>query len=467
MTNTKSLNVLVALSLLFCGPALAEAVIKSDVPAATMVTVYQGPMSLFSESHDLSLGTGPQTLNLTNLPSSILPESIMLDVPDGAKVDKFSYSPPAMTPQGILVNLVGHNIGWADFDKKTGKKFIRQGTLISAAAGIVIKFGDAIEINPPGHLVLKAGLERAMPRSGISASLTSQGGNIPVSLGYLAGGLSWQANYVIMLASEGNRAKLNGKMSITNQTGKDLTNTKIRLVAGHMNMSNPRPMLRGAEMAMMASPVAGGVSGKSAFDAHIYNLQGTYNIANTSMLAVPFITSDSLQIRKRYVLEGFVRGNPEPSGESGQFVAPEIRFSLKNEKAAGLGVILPAGSVRVMAMQDGAPMLLGEDRITHTPIGEAINLRTGRAFDVTAKRKQTSFTPGKNHNDFKSSYEITLNNTNSTGIVVDVVDRLPGQWKITSESLRHVKRDAATAIWSVPVPANGNVTLSYGMETRR
>lgn len=472
MANLRNIAVALILTLLVGAPVLTETVMAETLtiskhPNQTSITAYQGPMSLFQQTYKVSLPAGPQIINITDLPGSIVPETIMLDGTDAIKIASFSYAKSDITPRDLLSKLIGQNIGWATRNQKTGLDVIRSGELISVSAGIIIKFPGGIELDPPGHPVIDGWPEGAILGDGIRVMADAQKGTSPLTLGYLAGGLGWQTSYVIMLEGEANTAKFDGIMTVVNQTGSDFKQAKIRLVAGHVNMTQPSVVLRGGQMEMLSASMNDGISENPAFDTHIYNLDGQFDINNGAMLAIPFIASDELQIRKRYVLEGYVRGNPEPSSESGAFVTPEIRFSLKNDKAAGLGKALPAGTVRVMAVRDGAPMLLGEDRISHTPTGETINLRTGRAFDVTAKRKQVIFRKGSDHSNFNAGYEIILKNTKSTGVVVDVIEHLPGKWKITTETIRHVKRDIATAIWSVPVPANGQVTLSYAMETHR
>ena len=44
---------------------------------------------------------------------------------------------------------------------------------------------------------------------------------------------------------------------------------------------------------------------------------------------------------------------------------------------------------------------------------------------------------------------------------MEVVENLQGDWQMLSASLAHVKKDARTTVFSVPVPADGEVELSY------
>jgi hypothetical protein len=122
---------------------------------------------------------------------------------------------------------------------------------------------------------------------------------------------------------------------------------------------------------------------------------------------------------------------------------------------------LPAGIMRVY-QEDSSGMLQfsGEDQIKHTPKDETVRLRLGNAFDVVGERTQTDFNQVSN-NAHESSYSIVLRNHKEQDITVDVVEPIPGDWTILESSQTHIKKDARTAVFSIPVPADGEVTLTY------
>ena len=43
---------------------------------------------------------------------------------------------------------------------------------------------------------------------------------------------------------------------------------------------------------------------------------------------------------------------------------------------------------------------------------------------------------------------------------------MPGDWEMLSESQRHAKGDAHSAVWLVNVPAQSKVTLDYSVRMR-
>jgi hypothetical protein len=130
-------------------------------------------------------------------------------------------------------------------------------------------------------------------------------------------------------------------------------------------------------------------------------------------------------------------------------------------KGGDLGIPLPGGLVRLYANDShGTSQFLGSDRIDHTPKNEDVRLHVGDSFDVTANKKQTDF-KAIGGCTYESSYDIRLANAKDVPQVVEVVEPIPGDWKILSENFPHVKTSSATATWHIRVPPDGNATLTY------
>jgi hypothetical protein len=85
-----------------------------------------------------------------------------------------------------------------------------------------------------------------------------------------------------------------------------------------------------------------------------------------------------------------------------------VFYQFKNEQKGGLGMPMPAGTIRVYQAdsKDGIHFV-GEDRIGHTPKDETINIKIGNAFDVVCERKQTDFRKIAT-NVYEFEYEITF-----------------------------------------------------------
>src|SRR5262249_52829218 len=139
----------------------------------------------------------------------------------------------------------------------------------------------------------------------------------------------------------------------------------------------------------------------------------------------------------------------------------QVFYQFKNEEKAGLGLPMPAGTVRVyQADSKGGVQFVGEDRIDHTAKDESLNLKIGNAFDVVCERRQTDFQKIAG-NTYEVEYEIALRNHKTTPITVEVNEPIGGTWRILQSSHAWEKTSAWAAQFMVPVAADAAVTLKY------
>jgi hypothetical protein len=103
---------------------------------------------------------------------------------------------------------------------------------------------------------------------------------------------------------------------------------------------------------------------------------------------------------------------------------------------------------------------VGEDRITHTPKDETINIKIGHAFDVVCERKQVDFRKIAD-SVYELEYEVTLRNHKAAAVSVEVNEPLGGTWRMLRASHGWTKTDAWAAQFMVPVAADGAAVLKY------
>jgi hypothetical protein len=154
---------------------------------------------------------------------------------------------------------------------------------------------------------------------------------------------------------------------------------------------------------------------------------------------------------------------PDPG--YGTYSNPDVNIYLQfeNEEENGLGIPLPAGRVRVYkADVDGSLQFVGEDQIDHTPRDESVRLLLGNAFDIIGERRQTDFQQ-LGRDIVEESFEIIVRNHKDEDVEVRVLEHLFrwSEWEIVQESAEHLKLDQGTAEWRLPVPADGETTLTY------
>jgi hypothetical protein len=195
---------------------------------------------------------------------------------------------------------------------------------------------------------------------------------------------------------------------------------------------------------------------------HLYTLGRRTTINNAETKQVALLNGTAIPIRKRYVVDGqnfYYRNAYHPGAPIKDVV--QVYYQLKNEEKGGLGMPMPAGTVRVyQADSRGGAQFVGEDRINHTPKDETLNLKIGNAFDVVAERKQTDFEKIA-ANVYEVEFEITLRNHKATPISVEVNEPVGGTWRMISASHNWTKTDAWATQFTVPVATDGTSVLRY------
>ena len=186
---------------------------------------------------------------------------------------------------------------------------------------------------------------------------------------------------------------------------------------------------------------------------------------------VALLSASKIPVNKEFLLQGQQHYYYNKYGTIADKLKVGVFVEFQNEKQHGLGVPLPKGIVRVYKNDSsGNAQFIGEDRVDHTPKDEAIRLKLGDAFDVTANKKQTSYKKesafGRYKHAASSSYDIEIHNAKSKDVVVKVLEPVPGDWKILESTLDYEKVNAHTVQWLVKVPAEKRVTLSYKVLVR-
>src|SRR5207248_7756944 len=191
-----------------------------------------------------------------------------------------------------------------------------------------------------------------------------------VEASYLAGKLSWSADYVLTVARDDKTADLDGWVTLTNASGTPFRHTKLQLVAGDLN--RVRQVLGRAaldEMRLEQAAAAAPMAQESFSDYHLYTLGRKTTINNNETKQVSMLQATGIPVRKRYVVNGqsYYYRNPVAPGAPLKDTV-QVFYRFRNDTQASLGMPMPAGIVRVFqADSKGGVQLVGEDRIDHTP----------------------------------------------------------------------------------------------------
>ncbi|MFC1552784.1 DUF4139 domain-containing protein, partial [Candidatus Latescibacterota bacterium] len=145
-------------------------------------------------------------------------------------------------------------------------------------------------------------------------------------------------------------------------------------------------------------------------------------------------------------------------------VIANIEFT--NSERSGLGMPLPAGTVRVYTSDtDGAIEFIGEDALKHTPKNEKVRLALGTSFDIAAERIVVD-SKRISRSIIEETVQISLRNRKEEAVTVTAVEHFWRDWEIIEKSDDFVKKDANTAEFTVEIPPDSEKIITYTVRHR-
>ncbi len=433
------------------------------------ITIYNQNLGLVKDRRTIRLGAGSGELRFMDVAAQIIPTSVSIASLAGGELQVLeqNYEYDLLSPQKLTDKYVGKEVKLYQKNPQTEREEVVAATLLSNNDGPVYRIGDEITFGHPGRLIFPGVPDDLIARPTLVWLLDSAAGNArTIEASYLTGGISWRADYVVTLGEKDDTANLAAWVSIDNHSGTTYRNATLKLVAGDINRVQEQPlrMAKSARFEAMSAP-APQFQEESFFEYHLYTLQRPSTIKENQTKQISLVTADAVPAKKEFLLKG---ENSYYYSQAGDTVKQKVGVfvELENRKEHNLGMPLPKGIVRVYKRDAGGSLqFVGEDTINHTPEKETVRIKLGDAFDVAAERKQTEWKKIA-RDTYEAAFEITLRNHKKEDIAVKVVEPVPGDWQMLSSSHPHTKGDAFSAVFQVPVPKDGEATLTYRVRMR-
>ena len=471
-------------SMVFVGP----------LPGGPAITVYNADFGVVRDSVPLDLQPGENEVSYSGVTAKLEPESVVLRDPAGTvalSVLEQSYRGDPVDQARLLRMFEGETIRFlkvlGDTEELVEGRILRAPT----AVGSVNRSGNArlqrlepiIEVE--GALMTQLPGEPLFPSLGDDSVLlptlswklhADRSAKLNARLSYLTNGMSWKADYNLVLPEAGDSVRLTGWVSIENHTGKAFKDASIKLIAGDVNkVEDGRSRGRGAMMEMARASLADAPPAveEKKFDAfRMYTLPRPTTLRDRETKQVEFVRAAGVATRELFVYEGFpVRhfSGLNTNQNYGNNARPDVAVyrEIENREANGLGHPLPAGKMRFYRMdEDGQLEFTGENTIDHTPKNETIRLYLGNAFDLVGERKRTDFYKHPSRDLLRESFEIEIRNRSEATVTVRVVEHLFrwSNWEILEPSVAFEKTDAQTIKFPLTVPPDGSETVRYTVE---
>jgi hypothetical protein len=435
------------------------------------VTIYNSNIALIRDVRELQFGRGNFHLKFMDIAATVNPATVhfrSLTEPDKVGVLEQNYEYDLLEPAKLLNKYVGKEVTLVRsyMDNGTTKHEEIKATLLANNNGPVWKIGNDIVTGGysesyrfpevPANLYDRPTLLMSLQNLGALKQ--------KIETSYLAGNLSWNADYVLTVGRDDKAADLDGWVTVINNSGTAFRNARLQLVAGDLNRL-PEAARYSAAETVRAVPMAKAAQQfqqENFSEYHLYSLARRTSVEDKETKQISLLEGTGVPVEKLFVVNGqnfYYHNRQNPGSPLKDPVM--VFYKFKNEEKAGLGIPLPAGNVRVYQKDSkGGLLFIGEDRIDHTPKDEFINVKIGNAFDVVCERKQTDY-KSLGSNLWEMEFEITLRNHKDAPVTVQVNEPIGGDWEMLSSTYKATKTGAFAAQFDVPVKANGESVLKY------
>ncbi len=436
-----------------------EATAQGDIA----VTIYNNGQALVQDTRRMNLPAGRSKQEFPDVSAQIRAETVTLSGPGiGIVEQNFDYD--LLTPAKLMEKAVGQTVTLLRTNTATGAETRVRAKVLAANGGVVLQIGDTIEVLRDDGLPVRVIFDKVPPnlraRPTLSVTLEAKGGTVPTTLTYLTPGLGWNADYVTLFDEVNKTIDVQGWVTLTNNTGTDYTNANVLLIAGNPNNGGGRRTQQYGSTETIDEPGTESNDRERLGDYYLYPLAARTTVANAQQKQVSFLDVKAAPARKAYEFNnGWLATNEAASAAS------VLKFS--TSKGGGLGDQLPVGTMRVyMRDKRGDPQFIGESAIEATPMGSAMSIRTGDAFDVKVKTVVEERTR-INSNRWRTKMRYEFTNARNEAITVDMGQSgLWGDVRIVEQSQEGKRISADRIEWAVPVPANGKATLTATFDSR-
>lgn len=446
--------------------ALPVAAVERSAPSERelALTIYRQGAALVQDRRELE-DSGRQHYQLIwpGVAPSLQQDSVRLE---GGAHDlrgyRLQHQPIAMA--ALLEASVDRQVG-IEYSSSRGRA-VTEATLVSVDPPLASVDGELRSVDP-ATLVFPAGLPS---RFGDAPALelelgpaTGGSGNAEtVTVDYLAAGFAWSADYVATIPADGSVLDLSARATIVNDSGMDVAEARVELVAGQPAFPEAaRAPRRGAVAFEAADMARASRSPEPLGDLQRYTLDASATIADGERYSRRLFVRRGIPVERSYILRPAAGS---ASGDAGPGWRP---VPLTTELAWTSRGSLPAGIVRIYREgEDGRARFVGGDHVQDRPAGLPVTIEPGRPFDVTARRRQTD------HQRLDERAQVVghafeLHNGGASVAVVRVEERIPGDWRMTEASEAWERAAAGLAVWRLELAPGETRELRYRAHIER
>ncbi len=430
--------------------------------------------------------TAAPSVTLFNTGRVLVRRTLPVAVPAGVSTQPLSlgaFAPAslAMLDAGVTLQRIAFDPAWSEealLRRHVGERFQLRAASTQVNATLVALDPERWRLEPEGKLVFGRPGQllwsaEQVPLSPIAdVTVQSDRARTGLKVMYETSGGLWSASYRIFLGGQG---RIEGVATINAGT-LNLAEVEVQLLAGDIGVQRaaaaPPAYAARMEMDKAVNLSEAFVSKEAIGEAHLYTLPGKVSFTPGAQLVLPLFEPVAVKGVRLLTVGGglpYYGGFPQDQDERDTPVAVAYRFDRKLGTPFG-DLPLPGGAINLFDTDKaGRVQLIGAGGIDHTAPGELLTVSTGTAFDVTAKRTQTSFSTSREQpvpnmptrTIALVGYRVALQNAKDSAVTVEVREDRGGEWSVVASSVPPEKRSSTRTVFNVTVPAKGKVDLTY------
>lgn len=330
---------------------------------------------------------------------------------------------------------------------------LRDGRIIFQRPGLPLYPAELVLPDPTLALAIRA----AAPRPSLR-------------LGYFTQGAAWGASYSVVLGKT--TARISGQASIPSASLR-VADADVQLLAGSVGRAAgragaPQPYLSMKASADALSEVSQGPADEQQIgEAHLYTIPGKISLEPGVTASVALFDPATAPWERGYVVRGQIPyyGMLPQYGTEEAAIPVQVWYTLKRTAKTPFGDLpLPGGTYRLYQGDDADRLqLIGESSAGHTAPGRDVRLSAGSAFDLAAKRVQTTYSTRRDslRTIATADFRVTITSAKDTAVTVDVLEDRGGEWSVLASSVPATKVSSTQTRFRVRVPAKGEAILTY------
>lgn len=492
--------------------------------------------AVVTETRRIELPAGESRVRFEGVADGIIPESAIVSGLPGGVVEK-NRDAALLSPAALFQAAVDGKVTLRRTDPSTGKIRMIPATLSSASEeGVVLKTAEGYEALRCSGMAETVRFERsanslvAVPTLSVNTR-TALATSVTVTLTYITDRFDWSASYTARVSPDGKTMDLGGWITLANGNSVSFKDARAQIVAGSVyrayvekyvnaeprvvakcyplgktsdiplrpdapyNLVRPYlepPYQKWSDAIMVQAwrqsqylqeaPVAVSAISADALapppppeqlgDLKMYRVPQRTSISANQMKQTRLLEQDAVRIERVYAFDHQARGYYW-SGSYTTDAATLVRTT--NDKAHGLGLPLPAGSIVFEQVHGNRAMLVGQPALDDKAEGEEIELQVGANTAIKAHQRMVQVAKG---GALPEGYapelidwlrtgrqveEFELSNALSEPVEVEL--RLEGEEeaKITRSShpFTEIK---GRRVAKIVIPANDRVIVRYTLE---